>query len=249
MQKQILQELRELKNAISTLIGSSELPLDQKFSKEALDKSAKEFQKLSIERGEWVEESNIRAYIKTAKYYSGAFIREEFGFKNFFKRGRIYYYNKKDLIALGSELKERNINLGLYMDLKADQANFKKSITDAGNSKKSNGKGKAYDISDDLSDITSTPIKMPSADIIKEDLARLKEEFFQYNLTDYVTIYKGNYAMIKGIYFIQKYLEPGLKKRCKRWCEDFNYANHAYEEVTKKKENFISVKSEDMIQL
>lgn len=51
------------------------------------------------------------------------------------------------------------------------------------------------------------------------------------------------------IYWFEKYLEPGLKKRCKKWCEDFNYANHAIEEVTKKKETFIPVQEEDMIQL
>jgi 2-keto-4-pentenoate hydratase/2-oxohepta-3-ene-1,7-dioic acid hydratase in catechol pathway len=90
---------------------------------------------------------------------------------------------------------------------------------------------------------------MPEASVIREDIKRLKEEFFQYKLSDYIDIYKDNYAMTKFIYHFEKYLEPGLKRRCKKWCDDFNYANHALEEVTKKKEKFIPVKDEDMIQL
>ena len=52
MQKELLAEIKELKIAISTLIGTSDLHPEEQFSKEALDKAAKQFQKLSIERGE-----------------------------------------------------------------------------------------------------------------------------------------------------------------------------------------------------
>jgi len=45
--------------------------------------------------------------------------------------------------------------------------------------------------------------------------------------------------MLKHVYFFQKYLEPGLKRRCQKWCEDFNYANHALELITGKKEKFV----------
>jgi hypothetical protein len=51
------------------------------------------------------------------------------------------------------------------------------------------------------------------------------------------------------MYWFEKYLEPELRKRCRKWCENFNYANHALQEVTKKKEKFIPVKEDDMIQL
>ena len=44
--------------------------------------------------------------------------------------------------------------------------------------------------------------------------------------------------MLKYIYHFEKYLEPGLKNRCRKWCEDFNYANHALELITGKKEKF-----------
>lgn len=249
MQKELLAEVKELKTLIAKLIGTSDLPTTEQFSKEALDKAAKQFQKLSIERGEWVEDSNIDKCIKHAPYRAGTFIRQEFGFSNFFKRGQTYYYNKKDLVALGKELKERNVDLGRYMEYMEDQAKFKKYLESTNENGKGKRKIKAFQLPYDLKDITSSPAKAPSADIIKEDLVRLKEEFFQFNLSEYVDIYRGNHAMMKFIYHFEKYLEPELKKKCKRWCENFNYANQALELVTKKKEVFVPVKEEDMIQL
>lgn len=249
MEKEILSEIKQLKVAISKLIGTADLPAKEQFSTEALDKAAKQFQKLSIERGEWVEEYNIDRYIKNARYRAGAFIRQEFGFSNYFKRGQTYYYNKNDLIELGKELKARNVDLGRYMEYIEDQAKFKKYLESAGENGKSKRKKKAFQLPYDLKDISTSPAKAPSAELIREDLKRLKEEFFQYNLSDYIDIYKGNHAMMKIIYHYEKYLEPELKKRCKRWCENFNYANHALELVTKKRETFVPVKEEDMIQL
>jgi hypothetical protein len=249
MQNELLAEIKELKTLLAKLIGTSDLPAKEQFSIDALDKAAKRFQKLSIERGEWIEDGNIDKFIKHAPYRAGTFIRQEFGFSNFFKRGQTYYYNKKDLVALGKELKERNVDLGRYMQYVEDQAKFKKyleSINEKGKGKK---KKKAFQLSYDLKDITTSPVKPPSADIIRKDLKKLKDEFFQYNLADYIDIYKDNHAMTKFIYHYEKYLDPDMKKRCKRWCENFNYANHALELVTKKKETFIPVKEEEMIQL
>jgi hypothetical protein len=249
MEKEILSEIKQLRADISKLIGTSELQPKDQFSKEALDKAAKQFQKLSIERGEWIEEYNISRYIKNAHYRAGAFIRQEFGFSNYFKRGQTYYYNKKDLIALAKELKARNVDLGRYMEYIEDQAKFKKYLESANENGKGKKKRKSFQLPYDLKDIITTPAKAPSVEAIREDLKKLKEEFFQFNLSDYIDIYKGNHAMMKFIYHYQKYLEPDLKKRCKRWCENFNYANHALELVTKKKEVFIPVKEDDMIQL
>lgn len=249
MEREILSEIKQLKAAISKLIGTSELLAKEQFSKEALDKAAKQFQKLSIERGEWVEEYNIDKYIKNARHRAGAFIRQEFGFSNYFKRGQSYYYNKQDLIALGKELKARNVDLGRYMEYLEDQAKLKKYLESAGENSKGKRKKKAFQLPYDLKDIATSPAKAPSPDVIREDLKRLKEEFFQFNLAEYIDIYRGNHAMMKFVYYYEKYMEPELKKRCKRWCENFNYANHALELVTKKKEAFVPVKEEDMIQL
>jgi hypothetical protein len=249
MQKQILQELKELKAIISKLIGTSDLPAREQFSQEAILKAGKEFLKLSIERNDWVKDHDIHRYIKNAHYRAGTFIRQEFGFSNYFKRGHDFYFNRKDLIALDKELRKRNVNLGKYMDFIEDKAKFKKSLEMAKENKKAGKNKKAFQLPYDLNDITSSPPKAPSVDVIKEDIERLKQEFFQYNLSDYIDIYKDNHAMMKFIYHFEKYLEPGLKRRCKRWCENFNYANHALELITNKKEVFIPVKEEDMIQL
>jgi hypothetical protein len=249
MQKEVLSEIKEIKTLLSKLIGTSDLSTTEQFSKDSLDKAAKQFQKLSIERSEWVEESSIYKYIKNAHYRAGVFIRQEFGFSNCFKRGRTFYYNKKDLIALGKELKARNVDLGRYMEYREDEAKFRKYLETISQSNKGKKRKKSFDLPYDLKDITIANAKAPSADIIKQDLAKLKEDFFEYNIADYVDIYNGNHAMMKYIYHFEKYLEPGLKKKCERWCDNFNYANHALEMVTKKKEVFIPMKDEDMIQL
>ncbi len=249
MQKEILSEIKELRTALTQVLGISDLPPDQQFLKEALNKAAKEFQKLNIERGQWVADHSIGKYIKNAGYRAGAFIRQEFGFSNYFKRGQTYYYSKKDLISLGKELKERNVDLGRYMEFIEDQTKFKKYLSEAAQNNKGKLKNKSYKLPAEANNITTSPPPMPGASVIREDIKRLKEDFFQYKLSDYIDIYKDNYAMTKFIYHFEKYLEPGLKRRCKKWCDDFNYANHALEEVTKKKEKFIPVKDEDMIQL
>lgn len=249
MQKEILSEIKELRTALTQVLGISDLPPDQQFLKEALNKAAKEFQKLNIERGQWVADHSVGKYIKNAGYRAGAFIRQEFGFSNYFKQGQTYYYSKKDLISLGKELKERNVDLGRYMEFIEDRTKFKKYVSEAAQNNKGKLKNKSYKLPADVNNITTSPPPMPGASVIREDIKRLKEEFFQYKLSDYIDIYKDNYAMTKFIYHFEKYLEPGLKRRCKKWCDDFNYANHALEEVTKKKEKFIPVKDEDMIQL
>ena len=52
MQKQILVELKEFKSILSHLIGTSELNRKEQFSKDALDKAAKQFMKMTAQRGE-----------------------------------------------------------------------------------------------------------------------------------------------------------------------------------------------------
>lgn len=206
MQTELLSKIEELKNAITILIGTSDLPAPEKFSKEALDKAAKQFQKLSIERGDWVYNGNIDKYIKGAHYQAGAFIIREFKFTNYFKRGRTIFFNKKSLIALSKELKDRNIDFGRYMEYVGDQSKFKKYIANSAENNKANKNKKPFHISPDVKNITTSPIKFPSPEIIREDIKGLKEEFFQHNLSDYIDIYNGHYAMMKSIYYFEKYL-------------------------------------------
>ena len=249
MQKQIFIELSEIKSLLAKLIGTDGTPAEEQFSIEALNKAAKEFQKLSIERGEWVKEEEIQKYIKKAPWRAGTFIRTEFNFANFLKRGREYYYSKKHLISLGNELKERNIDLSRYIELVEDRANFQKSLLALSQNKKQKPTKKPYQLPNGLNDINTSDIPFPSIEIVKQDIATLKQEFFQNKYSEYIDIYENNHAMMKYIYHFEKYMEPGLKKRCRKWCDNFNYANAALARMKVKKEIFIPVQESDMIQL
>ena len=247
--EKVLIELKELRSALAKLIGTSELPISEQFSVEALDKASKQFQKLAIERGEWVRDTDISKYIKSANWRAGKFIINEFKFTNYFRKGQVLYFNKKTLVDLGAELKKRNVDLGRYIEYIEDKKRFDGYVEKAKDNRKEVKSKKPFQLKDELKDITTSPIPKPNAEVIKEDIKKLKEEFFQLNLIDYVDIYDKNYAMMKHIYHFQKYIKPELKKKCRKWCEDFNYANNALKEVTNRKETFMPVKEDDMIQL
>jgi|ERR1035437_1098667 hypothetical protein len=249
MQKQVLIELKEIKSLMAKLIGTDDAPIEAQFSIEALNKAAKEFQKLSIERGDWVKDSDIHKYIKKAPWRAGTFIRTEFKFTNYIKRGREYYYSKKHLIALGMELKQRNIDLGRYIELVEDKANFQKSLLILSQNKKQKDPSKPYQLPTGLKDITTSDIPLPSVELIRQDIDNLKEEFFQNKYSEYINIYENNHAMMKHIYYFQKYIEPAFRNKCRRWCENFNYANEALTRMKVKKEIFIPLQESDMIQL
>jgi len=250
MRNEILEELQALRFLLSKLIGTSHQPAESQFSVEALDKASKEFQKLSIQRGEWIEDYHIQKYIKTAPYSgAGKFLRLTFGFSNYMQKGKAYYYNKQSLIDLGKELKLRNIDLGRYMEYLESKAEFKKNLAKITANKKETKKRKKFQIPKGLSDIVTSPAKMPSPDLIKEDLKNLKKEFHEQNLSEYIDIYQSGYAMLKYIYPFSKYLDPKLLSKCRKWCNNFNYANNALQEVGAEKDTFVPVKEEDMIQL
>ena len=124
----IYSELRQIRKLLSELIGTTDKPANEKFSKEAMSKARKQFRKLSIERGEWVPTYDINRVIKHAPYNNAKIIIEQFQFKNYFKRGNTYYFKKKDLIALDKELKKRKINLSKYDELIKDKEKFQKYI-------------------------------------------------------------------------------------------------------------------------
>jgi hypothetical protein len=229
MENEILHEIQELRLAITKVVGTSNKQTSEQFSSEALDKAAEEFQQLSIERGEWIEENNIDKIIKGATWRAGKFIREHFKFNNYFQKGRNYYYNKIDLQKLARELKERNVDLGRYIEYLEDEAKFKAFLDKAKENKK--GKKFPYEIPEDLHDIVTSPAKPPARDIIRTDIKNLKRKFRQYGLDDYIDVYRDKYAMMKYIYFFDKYMEPTIRSRCKKWVKDFNYANTALETV------------------
>ena len=61
---------------------------------------------MSIERGEWIKDEEIKKYVKHAPYRQGSLLRKSFGFSNYYKRGHDYLYSKKDLIAFNAELEK-----------------------------------------------------------------------------------------------------------------------------------------------
>lgn len=177
MEKQILDELKELRMALVKLVGTTELPKSKQLSPTMLDKAANEFKKLQQQSDAWLTEHELDKYFKDVFYGAGKFIREEFKFSNFFIKGKSHYYNKADIQELAKELKARNVNLKRYIELKADREGFNKKIASALLNKKLN-KNRPYLLEDELCDINTSNPPRPSAEIIKEDLKRLEEEFF-----------------------------------------------------------------------
>jgi hypothetical protein len=233
----IFKEIQELKAILAIVIGTADRVGVDRLSTEALEQAAKLFQKMSIERGDWVDEDDLPKFLGPCPWNAGAFIRKEFAFTSWVKKGHEYRYSKKDLLALGQELKTHNIDLKRYQEFLDDKAAFDKKA--ALQSTPAAPKGKSYSFPKGMKNITTSEIPKPDPEVVRQDLAQLKQAFKEGKFEAYIDIYNGTHAMLKHIYMFQKYLEPGLKRRCQKWCEDFNYANHALELITGKKEKFV----------
>lgn len=230
METKILEELKQIKLILSKITGTEDLPAKERFSQVALDKTAKEYQDMVIKRGEWVSNSDLSDVSKIYSWNSGKFIIEKFGFSNYFQRGKNLYFNKKDLLALRNELKERKIDLGRYMELIEDQEKFEKSISTVNLSKGKNKK-RSFEIPEELEEIETKPYLI-SEEVVKKEIEDLKEEFRNKKLADYIDLYyKGTYGMFKFQYEFDKYLEASLKRESKNWCNRFNYANNALKKL------------------
>jgi hypothetical protein len=70
-------------------------------------------------------------------------------------------------------------------------------------------KAKPFKIPPKLKNIVTTDIPTPDPELVRQDLATLKQEFKSSKFESYIDIYKGTHAMLKHIYYYQKYLEPG----------------------------------------
>jgi len=230
-QDKILNEIKSIKTLLAKVVGTSELPQKLQFSKTAIDKVAVEFQKLSIQRGEWIEGSDIKKIIRHAPYNPSKFLINELKFINYFKRGNNLYFNKKDIVELGKELKERGVNLERYIEYKEDQAKFEKYIEQIIN----NPAKLPYQLPEDARDISTSNPPRPSVKLIREDLDRLKKEFIQFNLTEYIDTYNDTYAMHKNYYRFRNFVDKELKKRVSKWIDDFNTANALIQEFGHKK--------------
>ena len=122
----ILREILELKSILARLIGTADRPEAERFSTAALDEAAKFYHQMTIERGEWAPEAQLEKYLGPCPYSPGNLMRKALAFTNWIKRRHTYLYAKQDLIALGQELKARNINLKRYQEFLADKAAFDK---------------------------------------------------------------------------------------------------------------------------
>ena len=87
MENEVLTEIKELKSILSKIIDIDKEILDNGFNEETLKAAQKLYRKMSIERGEWVTDQEIGKYTKSANCTSGTFIRKEFQFANWIKRG------------------------------------------------------------------------------------------------------------------------------------------------------------------
>jgi len=227
MESQILSEIKEIKKLLSKVIGTSDLPAKQRFSKDAIAKAAKEYRLLEMKRGEWVIESDISKIIRNAPWHCGKFIIENFEFTNYFTYKRSLYFNRKDLIALKNELKKRNINLERYVELVEEQEKFEKKIKEI---KKIGIKGKRYKIPEELRDIELTTCAPPDIEIVKNHIEKLKKEFEEKKLSEFIDMYDTS-AYLKVRYHFERYIDQDRLKICKKWCNDFNYANGALREI------------------
>ncbi|HPV57368.1 MAG TPA: hypothetical protein PKW61_09600, partial [Tenuifilaceae bacterium] len=77
METKILKEIKQVRDLLSKLVGTYDLPAKERFSTQALDKAALEFKRLSIERGEWISDYELSKVIKKAPHYCGKFIIEK----------------------------------------------------------------------------------------------------------------------------------------------------------------------------
>jgi hypothetical protein len=128
-------------------------------------------------------------------------------------------------------------------------AGEKKTVASMNGKNTKQKKAKSYAMPAGTKHITTFDVPKPDPEVVCQNLARLKAEFKTGKFAAYIDVYKGTHAMLKHLYHFQKYLEPGLKRLCHKWCEEFNYANTALQLITGKKEKFNAPPDPTTIQL
>jgi len=251
MNKAILSELKLIRAAVVHLAGSSALPEDTQLSPAVLDRAAEDFKRLQIMNGQWLDGHDLREYFKIEDYRHnvGYFIIEHFKFTNYFVYRKSYYFNKTDIVSLRKELKDRRVNLSSYIEFKSEEDQFIKNIQIAFDNKEAN-KNMPYWLSDAVQDVEGTEPPIPTVDIVEDDIKRLREEFIKFKLSRYIDLYQGRYAVVKFRYEFRKYFDDDLKKQCKRWCTNFNYALNALGILDEKKAELVKMTyNNDIIEL
>lgn len=229
MKSEELKTLLEIKQILSTIVGTSHLPEEMQFSTAALDKIAKEFKKLRKEDNQWVRQWDISKYVKNARN-AAAFIRNELKFENCYKKGGYHYY-KKDLIHLNKELIARNINLERYMELKADKERVEKARDKYPLRKQKKVELGRYKIPDDLRNIDAKPKKVIPMQELRAEFDQLLKDFEEKNLSEHIELTEHQNTYLKNVYYYGMTDETRLT--VKRWIKRFNTVKYEIEERTK----------------
>ena len=247
--KQILEELRLLKKAVAQLAGTSDLPEDTQLDASALDKAAKQFQKLQTERDQWVSGSDIGKFIKGGGWWNHKILQEQLGFTAFIKIGRDFYYEREQLKLLRDELKARNVQFEQFEKLLRSEKEFQNGYRKLKEQVRTGKTKKFFVVPDWLRDISTTPVKLPEREAVQADIDQLQQEFNDGKYQEYIDVHKGTHAMLKFIYPYEKYLEQGLRRKLSHWCDRFNTASKVLNEITGRKHKFIPAPPEDLIEL
>lgn len=226
MQKEIIAELKALREAVTILAGTQEMKPEKQLSPAILNKVAKEFKKLDRKNKEWVQEYDLYSIFKGTNYGVGKYLREELKFAQWLMKGKSYYYNRKAVLDLAKELKVRKVNLGRYIELKNQQAKFETWVKTAAAQKKII----AYQLPNDMLDVETSPTPRPSERLITDELRRLETEFEEMKMGDYIDIY-NSFAVHKIDYTFAKFRDEAYRQRCKKWIENYNYAKRALAEL------------------
>lgn len=224
MEEQVLKELKEIKDLLAHLTGTHDLPKKDRFSKAAIAKAAKEYQKLAMQRDDWIPRWKFnKVFMETPRNCEKVLI-EKFKFTNYYKQGHGKIFNKTDLELLNKELKKKNINFKDYGELLLDKEKFEKKINSI---KFINSNKNHFKIPDNLENINNTH-PLPSIERVQNEINELLEDYNKFDLSEYIGLYdKQTYSMYKYDYSFDRYVDPQKKKYCKDWCFKFNYANDA----------------------
>jgi len=234
MQKEILAELKALREAVAILAGTQEMKPEKQLSPAVLNKVAKEFKKLDRKNKEWIQEHDLYGIFRGTNYGVGKYLREELKFTQWLMKGKSYYYNRKAIMDLVKELKSRKVNLARYIELKNQQAKFEAWVKTAAAQKKM----VAYQLPDDMYEVETWRAPRPSERLIIAELERLKTEFEEMKMGEYIDIYKS-FAVHKIDYMFAKFRDETYRQRCKKWIENYNYAKRALAEL--KNENDFTI--------
>jgi hypothetical protein len=226
MEEQILSEIIEVKKILSRLVGTSDLPKSKQFSTQALNRAAKEFKKLIKTENEWVKQYDLHTYFPDCGDGLGKFIREVFGFSNYFTQGAAIFYSRRDIVALSDELKSRNIELATYIKLRRGEAQLHKGIQTAALRKKAKGKKKSYKLEDCLNNIKISDYNFPERVVIQQEIKKLMQQFETNKLGLYINVF-DDFAMSKHGSRMKDYVPEKARKMSRTWCNSFNAAHYA----------------------